>query len=184
MPRKKPKVRAPYKMVSPPTWELARAAYLGGMTAEAVAEKYDIGLHNLRQTIARKGWSKRALADARALAGPGGPPVPAPVAATPPSPEPASPPAPPITVDMILRSILDVAMVRAGKAIIAGTGAEASALIKATREWVTLNAEVVTARAEVPETGAPLEGFSPGDQATVREQVALLLMQESWAKKT
>ena len=72
---RKPKIRAPYLMVSPPTWELARADYLGGMTAQQVADKHGIGLHNLRQTMARKGWTKRALADARATAGPGGPPV-------------------------------------------------------------------------------------------------------------
>ena len=57
MPRK-PKTRAPYKMVSPPTWELARADYLNGMTAEAVAVKHGIGLANLRQTMARKGWER------------------------------------------------------------------------------------------------------------------------------
>jgi hypothetical protein len=59
-------------MVSPATWALARADYLGGATARDVADRFDIGL---RQTIARKGWSKRALADARAMAGPGGPSV-------------------------------------------------------------------------------------------------------------
>lgn len=63
MPRK-PKIRAPYLMAGPPTWELARADYLGGMTAQKVADKHGIGLHNLRQTMARKGWTKRALAGA------------------------------------------------------------------------------------------------------------------------
>ena len=57
---RKPKTRAPYLMVSPQTWELARADYLGGMTAQQVADKYVIGVHNLRAHISEHGWSKRA----------------------------------------------------------------------------------------------------------------------------
>ncbi len=60
-----PRKRAPYRMVAEATWELARADYLGGMTARQVADKYVIGVHNLRARISERGWSKRALAAGR-----------------------------------------------------------------------------------------------------------------------
>jgi hypothetical protein len=151
-------VRAPYRMVSPPTWELARAAYLGGETAQAVADRFGIGLQNLRQKIFREGWSKRALAEARTLAGPGGPPVtPTPHASPADAPGAALPaaatPAPPADEDLMATVLR-----RAREALTSGRGSEATALLKAARDYVTISEDVERAR----ETFAAL---LPGDAA-------------------
>lgn len=146
-------VRAPYRMVSPPTWELARAAYLGGETAQAVAERFGIGLQNLRQKIFREGWSKRALAEARTLAGPGGPPVTPTPHASPADAPGAVLPAPPADEDLMATVLR-----RAREALTSGRGSEATALLKAARDYVTISEDVERAR----ETFAAL---LPGDAA-------------------
>jgi hypothetical protein len=170
MPRK-PKIRAPYLMVSPPTWELARADYLGGMTAQQVADKHVIGLHNLRQTMARKGWTKRALADARATAGPGGPPV---TAATLAAAEP----------DLAAGGgdLLEAVLGRARAALTGGRGGEASALLKATREYVMMRQEVEDARAANADGLALCDRARPDQTAALTERVTIQTLFARWSK--
>ena len=154
MPRK-PRVRAPYRMVGPATWELARAAYLGGETARAVAERFGIGLQNLRQKIHREGWSKKALAAARDPTGPGGP-APSPGALASPAAPPASAPADP-------EDLMTTVLRRAREALTAGRGSEATALLKAAREYVVVAQDVDRARQDL--TPALLDGLSPAQTA-------------------
>lgn len=158
---RKPRTRAPYRMVSESTWALARADYLGGMTAEAAARKHDIGLHNMRQTMARKGWTKRALAEARTFPGPGGPdtvfePPAAPAAAAEPWGElPAG----------VLR--------RAREALLAGRGAEATALLKAMREYVLVRQDVSHAYDAVAWGIARWDGAQPARAGEVTEPLII-----------
>lgn len=170
MPRK-PKTRAPYLMVSPPTWELARADYLGGMTAQQVADKHRIGLHNLRQTMARKGWTKRALADARAAAGPGGPPV---TAATLAAAEPG--------LAAGAGDLLEAVMGRARAALTGGRGGEASALLKATREYVIMRQEIEDARAANADGLALCERVRPDQAAALTEGATIHTLYARWSK--
>src|SRR5690606_36908016 len=146
-----PRKRAPYRMVADATWELARADYLGGMTAQQVADKYVIGVHNLRARISERGWSKRALAQARVFSGPGGPPLTHPTAAPPPGPErtraTATPPAPAAAAEAG-GDLLDTVLERARAALTAGRGAEATALLKAMREYVLVRQDVEDVRHE------------------------------------
>lgn len=165
MPRK-PKTRAPYKMVSPPTWELARADYLNGMTAEAVAVKHGIGLANLRQTMARKGWTKRALADARATPGPGGPPLPA--AAPAEAPPPAG------------GDVMEEVLTRARASLAAGRGGEASTLMKAAREYVILRQEVEDARYADEAGNRRWDEAQPERAGAIRESLLLQTLHDRW----
>ncbi|MCS6625507.1 DNA mismatch repair protein MutH [Roseibacterium beibuensis] len=170
MPRN-PKTRAPYLMVSPPTWALARADYLGGMTAEQVADKHGIGLHNLRQTMARKGWTKRALADARATAGPGGPPVTA-----------ASLPAADPGLATGGGDLLEAVLARARAALTGGRGGEASALLKATREYVIMRQEIEDARAANADGVAVWDRARPDQAGALTETVTIQTLYARWSK--
>lgn len=156
---RKPKMRAPYKMVSEPTWELARAAYLGGETAAAVARRFDIGVHNLRQKIHREGWSKRALADAVAFPGPGGPP--------PPPREPLPAHAVPAPVAPGTEDLMATVLRRARDALTAGRGSEATALLKAARDYVVISQDVERARENIAT-------LVPSDALISDPQVAVL----------
>jgi hypothetical protein len=187
---RKPKKRAPYKMVSPATWALARADYLGGMTAQAVADRHDIGLNNLRQTMARKGWTKRALAEARAMAGPGGPPVadppPDPIAAAraaaapPPGGAPANGPGAdpgPEPADL-----LDAVLRRARDSLTAGRGGEATALLKAARDYVLIHQEVRDARAAIARGVAVWDAAQPDRAGEVTEPLLLQTLHDRWRR--
>ena len=162
---RKPKVRAPYKMVSSATWELARAAYLGGETAQAVADRFGIGVHNLRQKIYREGWSKRALADARLVAGPGGPD---------PRPGPLAPPA-------ATGNLMDVVLNRAREALTAGKGAEATALLKALREYVVVLDDVADAHQANARATEAMAAATPETSARLVEAMALVQLRQIWA---
>lgn len=169
---RKPKVRAPYKMVSPPTWELARAAYLGGETAQTVADRFGIGLQNLRQKIFREGWSKRALADARVMAGPGGPDL---------APIPPNPPAlPPASEEDLMTTVLR----RAREALTAGRGSEATALLKAAREFVVLHQDVDRARETLIDIVPRDRPLSPGNLAFLADAVVLNHLGARWVPAT
>lgn len=48
------------KFVSPETWALARRDYLAGETAAVVAERYGIGIDNLRKRQINEGWTRKA----------------------------------------------------------------------------------------------------------------------------
>lgn len=56
--------RQQYKIAGPATWELIRAAYLGGESARALAERFGVGEHAIRKRITVEKWSKRAYAAA------------------------------------------------------------------------------------------------------------------------
>jgi hypothetical protein len=167
---RKPKTRAPYTMVSPATWELARADYLGGMTAAAVAKKHAIGLHNLRQTMARKGWTKRALAEARAVAGPGGPAVTAPTVAA--------------ETDFAAAGgdLLEAVMARARAALTGGRGGEASALLKATREYVLVRQDIEDARALHRDQRAEWDRIAPERAGPLDEQATVQTLHARWSR--
>ena len=168
MPRK-PGTRAPYIMVADTTWALARADYLGGMTAQQVADKHGIGVHNLRQTMARMGWTKRALAEARAAPGPGGPPAaaPAPAAAEP---------------HLAARSgkLLDTVLARARAALTAGRGAEATALLKAMREYVLVHQDVEDVRNENRAAFEEWNRARPDEAGALDEPVTLQSLYARW----
>ena len=51
---------APQKFVSAQTWALARRDYLAGETAAVVAERYGIGIDNLRKRQINEGWTRKA----------------------------------------------------------------------------------------------------------------------------
>lgn len=174
MPRK-PKTPPPYIMVADTTWELARADYLGGMTARQVADRHGIGLHNLRQTMARKGWTKRALAEARATGGPGGPPV---------------------TVAALAAGadagaggkaagggdLLEAVLTRARTALTGGRGGEASALLKATREYVIMRQEIEDARAANADGLAIWDKARPDQAGALTEGVTIQTLYARWSK--
>ena len=50
-----------YKLVSPDSWRLIRAAYLSGLSAPTVAARFDISVAALRKRAAREGWTKRDM---------------------------------------------------------------------------------------------------------------------------
>ncbi|MDO1560476.1 hypothetical protein Q0812_13660 [Brevundimonas sp. 2R-24] len=56
---------APYRIVGPHVWTLVRGAYLGGMSARACAERFGVGLSNLKRKAREEGW--RRADHARAL---------------------------------------------------------------------------------------------------------------------
>ncbi len=63
--------RQKYKIAGPATWELIRAAYLGGESAPAVAERFGVGEHAIRKRITVEKWTKRdyaAALEARGIA--------------------------------------------------------------------------------------------------------------------
>jgi hypothetical protein len=55
----KAKPKTTYKLVSPDSWRLIRAAYLSGLSAPTVAARFDISVGALRKRAAREGWTKR-----------------------------------------------------------------------------------------------------------------------------
>lgn len=174
MPRK-PKTRAPYIMVADTTWDLARADYLGGMTAKQVADKHTIGLHNLRQTMARNGWTKRALAEARAFAGPGGPavtvPPAAPAAAAEPEPQPWG---------ELLAGVLG----RARAALLAGRGGEATALLRAMRDYVLVRQDVADAHDAMAEHLQTWDAAQPARAGELTETLMLQTLHSFWSRLT
>ncbi len=51
-----------YRLASPRTWELIRAAYLSGMSAPALAARFGVSVGAIRKRAGRDGWTKRAYA--------------------------------------------------------------------------------------------------------------------------
>jgi hypothetical protein len=62
----KAKPKSVYVVVSPQTWELARAAYLSGLSAPTVAARFGVGVCALRKRARREGWTKAAYARSQA----------------------------------------------------------------------------------------------------------------------
>jgi hypothetical protein len=111
------KPRAECKIVSEATWALARADYLAGMTAPAVAERHGMAVGGLRGRIAREGWSKKGHAARNA-----------------PPPEPAAVAEAPIDPDGISRAALR----RASAALAGGRPEEAKAVVAALEDVLEL----------------------------------------------
>lgn len=178
-----PRKRAPYRMVAEATWELARADYLGGMTAQQVADKYVIGVHNLRAQISKRGWSKSALAAARVFPGPGGPPLPHPAAAAPPAPDrrrTKTPPPQPPPEGAAGGDLLDTVLERARAALTAGRGAEATALLKAMREYVLVRQDVEDARNEHRAAFEEWDRTHPSEAGALDQPVTLQSLYARW----
>jgi hypothetical protein len=58
------KERQKYKIAGAATWELIRAAYLGGESAPALAERFGVSEHAIRKRITKEKWTKRDYAAA------------------------------------------------------------------------------------------------------------------------
>jgi hypothetical protein len=56
--------RQQYKIAGPATWELIRAAYLGGESATTLAERFGVSTHAIRKRITVEKWTKRDYAAA------------------------------------------------------------------------------------------------------------------------
>ena len=54
--------RQQYKIAGPATWELIRAAYLGGESAWALAERFGVSEHAIRERISVEKWTKHDYA--------------------------------------------------------------------------------------------------------------------------
>ncbi|MEZ5971429.1 MAG: hypothetical protein R3C31_06485 [Hyphomonadaceae bacterium] len=54
--------RQKYKIAGPATWELIRAAYLGGESATTLAERFGVSVHGIRKRITVEKWTKRDYA--------------------------------------------------------------------------------------------------------------------------
>ncbi len=70
-------LRNKYKIAGPQTWELVRAAYLGGESAQVVAERYGVTVAAIRRRACKEKWTKRHLAEALEARGVAPPPPPA-----------------------------------------------------------------------------------------------------------
>lgn len=68
------KTRENYRIRGKRVWALARAGYLAGESARAVAERLGLTEYAIRKRISREGWSKRALAEAEEAGVPDPPP--------------------------------------------------------------------------------------------------------------
>lgn len=116
-------IRNPYKIRSPETWDLIRAAYLGGGTARDVARRFDVTPAAIERRAGREKWTKKAWAAARAA-----------VSAPPPEPGREEPgreePDPAMTFPL--------AMGEAEAALRAGRGAEAMRLMQAAEHYLKM----------------------------------------------
>jgi len=54
--------RQKYKIAGPATWELIRAAYLGGESATTLAERFGVSVHAIRKRVTVEKWTKRDYA--------------------------------------------------------------------------------------------------------------------------
>lgn len=70
-------LRNKYKIAGSQTWELVRAAYLGGESAQTVAERYGVTVPAIRRRACKEKWTKRDLAAALEARGIAPPPPPA-----------------------------------------------------------------------------------------------------------
>lgn len=60
----KAKPTSTYAKASRQTWELARAAYLSGLSGPTVAARFGLSVSALRKRARREGWTKTAYAEA------------------------------------------------------------------------------------------------------------------------
>lgn len=175
---RKSKTRSSYLMVSDATWELARAGYLGGETMQQVADRLQIGVHNLRRKISLCGWTKRALAQARATAralDEDGVPPPNPNSNASKVVPDATPTAP--SIPDLPATVLD----RAREALTAGRGGEASALLKAMREYVIARQDVADAHMAIEDAVALWDTSQPTRAGETTETLMVQTLYHFWS---
>ncbi|WGM48445.1 hypothetical protein KOAAANKH_03346 [Brevundimonas sp. NIBR10] len=153
-----------YGKVSDQTWDLARAAYVGGLSARVACERFGVGEANLRKKARLEGWTKRDWADARGVIDNG---QPAPGAHGAPSTPTAAPG--PASEEDLMTTVLR----RAREALTAGRGSEATALLKAAREYVLLHQDVDRAREALIDVVPKDHTLSPGNLAFLADTVVL-----------
>lgn len=105
-----------YRKIGPESWTLVRAAYLSGLSAPTVAQRFGVTVSALRKRAARHGWTKQAhafAAEARAPA------------------TPFEAPARPRTVDLRTGSLLKSALTEAAIATLQGKPYQARAYAQA-----------------------------------------------------
>lgn len=167
-----PPPRQRYRVVSDQTWDLARAAYVSGLSARAVCEQYGLGEANLRKRARRDGWTKQAWRDARAVLDPQATPADPVAAPGPPPPEDGAPEG----------DVLDQVMARARAALTAGKGQEATALIRALRDYAVLAGEVAEARLEAAPSLRMWTGYNDDRVDEMREVLTLNALHLRWAR--
>lgn len=167
--------RAPRKSVAAFVWDLAYKDYMAGQTARVVAARYDIGVSNLRQTFSRRGWNRKALTEARAQIHLG---AHAPQRSPAPAPDPAPDPAPGPRPD---ETLFDTVLRRAREALTAGKGSEATALLKAVRDYVVVIDDVSDAEAANEPIEHAIGEILPADRTRWREAMAMNKLRVFWS---
>lgn len=160
-------LRQRYAVVTDQSWELARAAYVGGLSARVVCERFGMGEDNLRKRAREQGWTKRAWAAARATNS----------GATADGPAPKAPPEPAADAD-----VLDAVLARARAALTGGRGGEASALLKATREYVLVRQDIEDARALHRSQRARWDRIAPDRAGPLDEQATVQTLHARWSR--
>lgn len=159
-----------YGKVSGQAWDLVRAAYVSGASARVVCERFGVGEANLRKKARLEGWTKRDWAEARGTVDHG--------PAAPAAPFPAASPAPATAPD---QTLFDTVLGRAREALTAGKGSEATALLKALREFVVVYDDV----ADAEEANSPVEHaiaeVLPADRTRWREAMAMNRLRVFWS---
>ena len=172
--RRRPPLQT-YGKVSDQTWDLARAAYVGGLSAREVCERFGVGEANLRKKARLEGWTKRDWAQARGIVDHGGPPPGVGSASNASPPSPAQPP--PAGEEDLMTTVLR----RAREALTAGRGSEATALLKAAREYVVLSQDVDRARENLADILPEDRDLSPEHLALLADTVVLNHLGDRWA---
>jgi hypothetical protein len=145
------------KYRGPEVWARVKEAYVAGEPGPQVAQRYDVGLANLRKKAQREGWTRRGAARAS---------DPLILATQPsvlgaPAPDPTDGPADP-------GEAFEAALSRAAAAIAAGRGAEAQGLLRAAETLARLRQESPPDYLPTPQEWAEQEAAR--DAARTRER--------------
>lgn len=158
-----------YGRVSGQTWDFVRAAYVAGDSARIVCERFGVGEANLRKKARLEGWTKRDWAETRGVIDRGVRPA---------SPKPREAAAPtPIAKD----NLMDVVLYRAREALTAGKGAEASALLKALREYIVVLDDVSDAHEAIAWIDDACTVDPPDMADRLTEALAITQLRQMWA---
>lgn len=166
--RRRPPVQT-YRKVSAETWDLARAAYVGGQSARSVCERFGLGEANLRKKARLEGWTKRDWADTRGVIDGG-------VMSASTSAQVLALPEDGDLMATVLR--------RAREALTAGRGSEATSLIKAARDYVIVSQDVERAREGVAAILPPQAGLTPEHTTLLSETLIQTRLGHLWAPQT
>ncbi|MGZ9098648.1 MAG: hypothetical protein ACXW3O_03005 [Brevundimonas sp.] len=128
------------KYRGPEVWARVRQAYEAGESGPSVAQRFDVGLANLRKKCRREGWSRRHQAERSDRDLPGEKPAVAPGRAEP----------GPVDRQAALAACLD----HAAAAMARGEGPAALAALKAARAYTELTGQLRDPEVEAEETAA------------------------------